>query len=63
LNTKKVFYKGELSKFSHSFLGATNATYIESLYKSWLADPKSVPASWDAYFHNDARDLSQEESF
>jgi 2-oxoglutarate dehydrogenase E1 component len=60
---KKAFFKSELNQFSHSFLSGTNANYIENLYDSWLQDPNSVPASWNAYFHNDARELKLEESF
>ncbi len=40
LNFKKSFFSGELNKFCESFLGATNATYIENLYSKWLEDPK-----------------------
>jgi 2-oxoglutarate dehydrogenase E1 component len=57
LTFKKVFFSGEISKFSDSFMSGTNATYIENLYNNWLVNPKSVPASWDAYFHNEAKDL------
>ncbi|HEU0195883.1 MAG TPA: 2-oxoglutarate dehydrogenase E1 component [Nevskiaceae bacterium] len=36
---------------SSSIQGA-NATYIESLYEDYLADPGSVEASWRAYFES-----------
>ena len=63
LHVKKIFNKGELTKFNESFLGGTNATYIENLYNNWIDDPKSVHASWDAYFRNEARDMDGEQSF
>ena len=58
LNVKKVFSNGELKRFNESFLGATNANYLEKLYLEWQEDPKSVHASWDAYFTNEARDMA-----
>jgi len=32
------------------FANGTNAYYTEEMYKYWRQDPKSVHASWDAYF-------------
>ncbi|KAK6009279.1 hypothetical protein OSTOST_25817, partial [Ostertagia ostertagi] len=37
---------------SEPFMNATSSTYIEQMYSAWKADPKSVHASWDAYFRN-----------
>ncbi|XP_050423123.1 2-oxoglutarate dehydrogenase complex component E1 isoform X2 [Adelges cooleyi] len=34
------------------FLNGTSASYIEDMYNAWLADPKSVNVSWDAFFKN-----------
>src|SRR5690606_16861305 len=31
-------------------LGATNASYVESLYEQYLEDPGAVPAQWRDYF-------------
>ncbi|KAK6048626.1 hypothetical protein COOONC_13870 [Cooperia oncophora] len=33
-------------------MNATSSMYIEQMYSAWKADPKSVHASWDAYFRN-----------
>ena len=35
---------------SDSYLSGTAGTYLEEMYESWVKDPKSVHASWDAYF-------------
>ena len=32
------------------YLSATNSSYVDEMYESWARDPKSVHASWDAYF-------------
>ncbi|KAK6044673.1 hypothetical protein COOONC_17822, partial [Cooperia oncophora] len=37
---------------SEPFMNATSSMYIEQMYSAWKADPKSVHASWDAYFRN-----------
>ncbi|KHJ89982.1 dehydrogenase E1 component [Oesophagostomum dentatum] len=34
------------------FMNGTSSVYIEQMYDAWKADPKSVHASWDAYFRN-----------
>ncbi|XP_059470554.1 2-oxoglutarate dehydrogenase complex component E1 isoform X2 [Neocloeon triangulifer] len=34
------------------FLNGSSGSYVEEMYNSWLADPKSVHASWDAFFRN-----------
>ena len=41
---KSTFKNSELKKFSDSFLGGSNAAYIESLFDDWHKDPKSVSA-------------------
>ena len=33
-----------------SYLNATSSSYVEEMYEAWSYDPKSVHASWDAYF-------------
>jgi 2-oxoglutarate dehydrogenase E1 component len=35
---------------SSTFLSGSNSAYIDSMFAQWKADPKSVHASWDAYF-------------
>jgi 2-oxoglutarate dehydrogenase E1 component len=35
---------------SDSFLSGTSGNYIDEMYANWKADPRSVHASWDAYF-------------
>jgi len=32
------------------FLNGSSSTYVEEMYNSWLQDPSSVHASWDAFF-------------
>ncbi len=32
------------------YLSATNSSYVDEMYESWARDPKTVHASWDAYF-------------
>ena len=32
------------------FANGTNAYYVEEMYRLWRQDPKSVHASWNAYF-------------
>lgn len=34
------------------FLNGSSSTYVEDMYNAWLKDPKSVHASWDAFFKN-----------
>uniref|UniRef100_A0A8D8L8Q2 2-oxoglutarate dehydrogenase complex component E1 n=1 Tax=Cacopsylla melanoneura TaxID=428564 RepID=A0A8D8L8Q2_9HEMI len=41
-----------------SFLNGSSGAYIEDMYNSWLVDPKSVHASWDAFFRNSAAGTS-----
>ena len=33
-----------------SYLNATSSSYVEEMFEAWSYDPKSVHASWDAYF-------------
>ena len=33
-----------------SYLSGTSGAYVEDMFESWAHDPKSVHASWDAYF-------------
>jgi len=37
-----------------SFLTGTSSSYVEDMYEAWCYDPKSVHASWDAYFRGGA---------
>lgn len=39
---------------SQNFLNGSSAVYIEEIYQSWLADPKSVHKSWDIYFRTNS---------
>ncbi|XP_077285612.1 oxoglutarate dehydrogenase Nc73EF isoform X2 [Arctopsyche grandis] len=36
------------------FLNGSSGAYVEDMYNAWLADPKAVHASWDAFFRNAA---------
>lgn len=33
-----------------NFMSGSNANYIDYMYDCWKSDPKSVNASWNAYF-------------
>ncbi|XBW38782.1 hypothetical protein QEN19_004366 [Hanseniaspora menglaensis] len=33
-------------------MSTSNAAYIDEMYESWIKDPSSVHASWNAYFKN-----------
>ena len=37
-----------------AYLSASSSNYVEEMYESWSRDPKSVHASWDAYFRGSA---------
>jgi len=37
-----------------SYLSGTSGNYVEEMYEAWCYDPKSVHASWDAYFKGGA---------
>ncbi|KAL0266421.1 UNVERIFIED_CONTAM: hypothetical protein PYX00_008957 [Menopon gallinae] len=34
------------------FLNGSSSAYVEEMYNAWLADPKSVHVSWDAFFRS-----------
>lgn len=40
------------SAASEPFLSGSSSSYIEEMYNAWLNNPKSVHASWDAYFRS-----------
>ncbi|PAV17318.1 2-oxoglutarate dehydrogenase complex E1 component mitochondrial precursor [Pyrrhoderma noxium] len=46
-----------------AFANGTNAYYVEEMYRHWRQDPKSVHASWDAYFSGMDRGLSSPQAF
>ncbi len=46
-----------------SFNSGSSSTYIDQMYSAYKADPKSVHASWQAYFLNMDSGLSHEQSF
>lgn len=70
-NTKKLFSKNVKNVKSwkffstkvDSFLSASNSVYVEQMYDAWLQDPKSVHASWAAYFSNLDKGLAASNSF
>lgn len=39
---------------SANFLNGSSTVYVEEIYQSWLADPKSVHKSWDIYFRTNS---------
>ena len=39
-----------LELLNESHLSGTASVYLEEMYEAWAQDPKSVHASWDAYF-------------
>jgi 2-oxoglutarate dehydrogenase E1 component len=39
---------------SSNFLNGSSAVYVDEIYQSWLADPKSVHKSWDIYFRTNS---------
>lgn len=45
------------------FANGTNAYYVEEMYRHWKGDPKSVHASWDAYFSGLEKGLPSSEAF
>jgi 2-oxoglutarate dehydrogenase E1 component len=47
---KQQANNSETEQKAENFLNGSSATYIEEIYQSWLADPKSVHKSWDIYF-------------
>ncbi|XP_026729993.1 2-oxoglutarate dehydrogenase, mitochondrial isoform X2 [Trichoplusia ni] len=40
------------STAAEPFLNGSSSAYVENMYNSWLTDPNSVHASWDAFFRN-----------
>ena len=38
------------SALQESYLNGSSGSYLEEMYEAWSCDPKSVHASWDAYF-------------
>ena len=47
----KLFYSSSNSS-DDLFMSTSNAAYIDEMYESWIKDPSSVHASWNAYFKN-----------
>eukprot|EP01038_Epipyxis_sp_PR26KG_P007056 gene7056-9631_t len=52
-----------MSTKSDSFLSGSSSVYVEQMYDAWLNDPKSVHASWAAYFSNLEQGKNIEQSF
>ena len=48
---------------SDIFANGTNAYYAEEMYRHWRQDPKSVHASWDAYFSGLDKGLPSQQTF
>ncbi|EJC97957.1 2-oxoglutarate dehydrogenase complex E1 component mitochondrial precursor [Fomitiporia mediterranea MF3/22] len=46
-----------------AFANGTNAYYVDEMYRHWRQDPKSVHASWDAYFSGMDKGLPSHEAF
>ena len=44
----------EAAAAQESYLNGTSGAYVEEMYEAWCHDPKSVHASWDAYFRGSA---------
>ena len=59
----KSFAQKIQRSFSDNFLSGNNALYAEQMYASWLADNKSVHASWNAYFTNISKDIQSTQAF
>lgn len=53
----------KLSTKTDSFLNGSNSVYVEQMYEAWIKDPKSVHASWAAYFTNVQSGKGSVESF
>lgn len=45
------------------FANGTNTYYVEEMYRHWKGDPKSVHASWDAYFSGLEKGIPSSEAF
>lgn len=46
-----------------AFANGTNTYYVEEMYRHWREDPKSVHASWDAYFSGMDKGLPSHQAF
>jgi hypothetical protein len=46
-----------------NFATGGNAYYVDEMYRHWREDPKSVHASWDAYFSGMENGLPSEDAF
>lgn len=44
-------------------MNGTSSVYIEQMYESWLKDPNSVHASWNAFFQNVERGMAPGEAY
>lgn len=47
----------------NSFLQSNNSLYIEQMYNDWVSDPKSVHASWNAYFNSVSAGVDPQHAF
>eukprot|EP00096_Caligus_rogercresseyi_P002084 TRINITY_DN1387_c0_g2_i2.p1 TRINITY_DN1387_c0_g2~~TRINITY_DN1387_c0_g2_i2.p1 ORF type:complete len:1006 (-),score=256.82 TRINITY_DN1387_c0_g2_i2:757-3774(-) len=47
-------YCSSIVKVEESYLNGNSSTYIEEMYEAWAREPKSVHASWDAYFRGNS---------
>merc|ERR1719355_29677 len=47
---KQTNVAASVSVKAEPFVNGTNANYVEQMYLSWMDDPSSVHASWNAYF-------------
>ena len=47
-----------MSSTGESFLNGTSIAYVEQMHEAWKADPKSVHASWNAYFTNVSKGIT-----
>lgn len=53
-STKQVLINKQSRAYASDdlFMSTSNAAYIDEMYESWVRDPSSVHASWNAYFKN-----------
>jgi 2-oxoglutarate dehydrogenase E1 component len=47
---------------AESFLAGSNSVYVDQMYSAWKQDPKSVHASWAAFFTNQDAGLPSQQS-
>ncbi|XP_046859710.1 2-oxoglutarate dehydrogenase-like, mitochondrial [Xenia sp. Carnegie-2017] len=59
----RLSLKEQRSSAAEPFANGTNNNYVEEMYRSWLQDPKSVHASWRAYFTNIENGLPHGEAY